>query len=203
MAIKKAVVFDLYGTLLYNRINNRPYLRMFSELGLQGNELINAYRIALTENFNSLGELIAKVNPNAKIDIGRYEDEIERETASASLYSETIRVLDELKARGIKLGLISNLSTPYKKPLFGLGLDKYFDQIILSCDVGFRKPEREIYGMMIDKLSVHPSFVLMAGNNVRDDVEGPESAGIDAIHLDRKNGSPGSMSTLEGIFLYV
>ncbi|MEK6816800.1 MAG: HAD family hydrolase [Nanoarchaeota archaeon] len=203
MTNKKAVVFDLYDTLLYNQTNNKPYSRLFSELSLQGGDLTNAYKIALTEGFDSLTALISRLKPDAKIDVGRYDDEIGMETTSASLYPETIMVLDGLKARDIKLGLISNVATPYKKPFFGLGLDKHFDKIILSCDIGSMKPEREIYERMIKELSMEPRFVIMTGNNVHDDVEGPRYLGIDAVHLDRKNGSPGSISTLEGIFDYL
>lgn len=204
MATKKAVVFDLYDTLLYNRINNRPYYRLFAELGMQGNEgLSGAYRIALTENFDSLSALVERIKPGANIDLRGYEEEIETEIASASLYPETRNVLGELKARNVRLGLISNLATPYKRPFFELGLDAYFDKIVFSCDIGFRKPECEIYGRMLADISMEPQFVLMTGNNARDDVNGPRSVGMESVHLDRKNGSLGSIRTLEGTFLYI
>lgn len=203
MAHIKAVVFDLYGTLIHNSIKTQPYLRLFSELGLLENESRDAYYFALTGSFGSLEEFVGKIRPGSKIDVGKYEEGIRQETESASLYPEATKVLDELKARDFKLGLISNLSTPYKRPVFDLGLDAYFDKMIFSCDVKSRKPEREIYERMLNELSMEPQFVMMTGDNARDDVEGPKSAGIDAVHLDRNNGSPGSIATLEGIFLYL
>ena len=99
----------------------------------------------------------------------------------------------------MKLGLISNLASPYRKPFFDLGLDIYFDEVLFSCDVGLTKPDPKIYQTMIDKLNINPEQALMTGDKVHADVDGPKAIGMRAIHLDRFKKSSNSISTLDRV----
>ncbi len=199
----QAVIFDLYNTLIYLADDTKPHKGLFTAIGLQTpEELSQAYQIATTEAFDNLADLIKRIKPSAQINLEPYQKEIEKERASATLYPETINVLNELKKRNLPLGLISNLASPYKKPFFDLGLNEYFNEILFSCDAGLKKPNLKIYQEMIKKLKVEPAQALMTGDNVKNDVEGPKSIGINAVHLDRTNTTTKSISSLEGIFLY-
>ena len=200
----KSVIFNMYGTLFYLAKESKPYYRLFLELGLQEpEEFKRARRIALTQNFENLTDLVKEIKPDALINISSYEQEIKREIASAQMYPETISVLERLKQRGIKIGSISNLATPYKQTFFDLGLAKYFDDVSFSFDVGLKKPEKEIYTLMLERLGVEPSLALMTGDKKIADVCGPRCAGINAVHLDRKNRSAKSIWTLDGVFSYL
>lgn len=68
------------------------------------------------------------------------------------------RVLDfiiELRARGYKVGLLTNVSRGRMPELFGPGeLEKYFDTVVASGDVGYAKPEAQAYEVTADRLSV-------------------------------------------------
>jgi HAD superfamily hydrolase (TIGR01549 family) len=206
MANIQAVVFDLYGTLIYLANETKPHVRLFSELGLQKDEFRFARRIALTENFDDFSGFLNRLKPEGlekKIDISSYEIEIEKERASATLYPETKNVLAGLKEKNLKIGLISNLGSLYKKPFFDLQLDEYFDEILFSCDVGLRKPDPKIYQRMIEKLKIEPNRAIMTGDKIHADVDGPKSIGMNAVHLNRKNISSESIFTLEGIFQYL
>lgn len=201
----KAVVFDLYGTLIHIRNDTKAFLRLFNELGsesIQGAR--NAKRIAFTQNPSSLSELAKLINPNHSVDIKAYEEEISGELDRASLYPETLKVLEKLKREGFPTGLISNLSFPYQRPLFDLGLADLIDQIIFSCEVGLKKPDPEIYKRMLEKLGLGPSKVLMIGDSIYCDVQGPKSVGMDAVLLDRSGTSRSvdAVSSLEGIFQF-
>ena len=197
----QAVVFDLYGTLIYLANETKPYARLFVNMGLQTpEELKQARTIALTEDFSNLSNLVKRIKPDSKVDLIPYEREIEEEVASAETYPETRSVLDDLRKRNIKLGLVSNLASPYKKPFFVLRLDQYFDEVIFSCDIGLRKPETKIYQKIIEMLKINPAQTLMTGDKVSADVDGPKSIGMNAVHLDRTNTSSNSISTLDKIF---
>ena len=204
MANIQAVVFDLYGTLIYLANETKPYAILFANLGLQTPEEVRqARRIALTEDFEDVARLVRRIKSNAQVDFASYQQEVEKERASASLYPETRAVLDKLKEQEIRLGLISNLASPYKSPFFNLGLNEYFDEVLFSCDVGLIKPDSRIYQKMIERLGINPAQTLMTGDKVHADVDGPRSIGINAVHLDRTNNSSKSISSLEGVFQYL
>ena len=199
-----AVVFDLYGTLIYLADETRPYIRLFKDIGLQTSEgFKQASKIALTEDFDNLEDLVKKIKPDMQINLKPYQQELEKEIASAKLYPESREVLEELRKKNIKLGLISNLASSYKEPFFEFGLNEYFDEVLFSCDVGLRKTNPKIYQKMIKNLNINPAQVLMTGDSVSADVDGPKSIGMDAIHLHRKRASLYNISTLEGVFQYI
>ncbi len=204
MADIQAVVFDLYGTLIYLADETKPYARLFRDIGLQ---LVEEFRqariIALTEDFDNLTGLVSRINPNAHTDVQAYETEVQKELSSAMLYPETRSVLEELKKKDMRLGLISNLASPYKKPFARLGLDEYFDEVLFSCEAGLKKPNPKIYQKMLDSLGIGPSLALMTGDKTHTDVYGPKSIGMQAIRLDRDNHSSDNINTLEGIFHYL
>ena len=197
----QAIVFDLYGTLLHLAHETKPYKRLFQDLGLQTpDEFTQARRIALTEDFDNLASLTRRLKPDTQVNLAFYEQELREELASATLYPETLSVLERLREQRLKLGLISNLASPYKNPFFDLGLNKYFDEVLFSYDIGLRKPQPEIYQEMINQLRIRPTQALMTGDKVEADVNGPRTVGINAVYLDRTRNSTNSIHTLEGIF---
>ena len=124
MANIQAVVFDLYGTLIYLADETKPYIRLFADVGLRTpEEFRRGRRIALSEDFDNLDGLVRRIKPTIQINLDQYQQELENEIASASLYPETKKVLGKLRDQKIKLGLISNLASPYKEPFFDLGLN--------------------------------------------------------------------------------
>lgn len=199
----QAVVFDLYDTLIYFANKTKPYAKLFSDLELTPEEMKLGRKIALTENFQDLVGLATRLKPDHHLDLANYEMEIKNEAASSTLYSESKNVLEKLRNRNLKRGLISNLASPYKKPFFELELNEYFNEIIFSCDVGLRKPDPRIYKLMIQRLGIDPSAALMTGDKLHADVSGPKSIGMNAILLDRNNASHNSLTTLERIFQYL
>jgi HAD superfamily hydrolase (TIGR01662 family) len=204
MADIQLVVFDLYGTLIYLSKETKSYTGLFADLGLhRSEELKKARRIALTEDFEDLEGFIRKIKPGAFIDSKYYQQQVEEERDSALLYPETIRILNNLKEKKMKLGLISNLASPYKKPFFSLGISKYFDEVLFSCEVGLRKPDPRIYQRIIEKFRINPAQTLMTGDKVHADVEGPKFVGMKAIHLDRTGIALDSISSLEEVFQYL
>jgi|SRR3989344_2964208 len=204
MANIQAIVFDLYGTLIYLSDETKPYQKLFVALGLKTTkEFKQARRIALTEDFSNIASLVERIKPGAKIDVQPYETEIQKELSSVIIYPETKKVLEELKNRNLKLGLISNLASPYKKPFYGFGLDKYFNSVLFSCEAGLIKPEPKIYLQMMQELRITPALALMIGDKISADFNGPKSIGMQAVHLDRTKKSPNSISSLEFVLGYI
>lgn len=202
MAIK-AVVFDLYQTLIYCREQNHAYSNMFKQLGLDETERIAARKLTRVENFESLKALAARVKPSGTADYETLGRALAAELASAICYPEVIGVLRRLRKQGLRLGMISNLGTAYKQPVFNLGLDQYLETMIFSCDIGLIKPDPLIFQSMIKSLGLKPWEILMTGDLFPKDVQAPRNVGMQAVHLDRVNFSAGSIASLEGIFQYL
>ncbi|PLW80579.1 hypothetical protein C0585_01980 [Candidatus Woesearchaeota archaeon] len=181
-----AVIFDLYGTLIDITNKTNPYSKLFNAYCSNETTSKIAKKFALTNDFSSLSELLLTLKQDKTFNTSTYEWLVSEEINSVRAYSETFLVLEELKEKDVRLGLISNLASPYKKPFFDLGLDQYFDCMIFSCDVGFKKPDSEIYELAIKELRTQPNNILMVGDHPINDYKKPVSFGMNALHLNRK-----------------
>lgn len=99
-------------------------------------------------------------------------------------FEGTIPMLRLLRKKGYRTALITNggHSLQYRK-LTMLGLAPYFDEIIVSGDVMIDKPDREIFRMMADKLSLKPDEMIYVGDNPKNDIQGAKSAGYHTIWM--------------------
>ncbi len=201
----KAVIFDLYDTLIYLGQNTDPHLRLFKDLKLSKEEIIEARTVAFTEDFKSLSDFAKRIAPCNPVDTTSYENEISKDLATATLFPETVQVLKTLRAKGLKIGLISNVSSDYISPFFKLRLDTLIDQYVMSCKIGLKKPDLRIYEEAIKRLGTKPDETIMTGDSVYSDVFGPHLAGMDAILLDRKgnSGLQIKISSLDEIISYL
>jgi putative hydrolase of the HAD superfamily len=68
-------------------------------------------------------------------------------------YPAMLDAINTLKAAGYPVGLLSNIIPPAKALIAKGGGYDPFDFIILSCDVGFAKPEVEMYDLALDKFA--------------------------------------------------
>ena len=66
-----------------------------------------------------------------------------------------------------------------------MGLDKWIKDPIFSCDVGYSKPDPNIYQIVIERSGLQPGQLLMIGDSVRADYEGALNCGIKAILKDK------------------
>lgn len=185
----KAIVFDLYNTLVYPTKILRPYHALFEELELTNQECKVASYIAQTQDFPFLELLVKAIKPDNRkeIDLAKYEAIVEEEIKYTQLYPEVVGTLSALKWLGYKIGVISNLASPYQKSFFNLGLDKLVDHWLFSFEAGVKKPAPKIYLKMISAFNVLPRQIFMTGDKYSRDVEGPMAVGMQAILLDRKD----------------
>jgi putative hydrolase of the HAD superfamily len=105
------------------------------------------------------------------------------------LYDDALPVLDALRARGLKLGLVSNT---------GRNLDEFVSHHRLDVDAalgsgafGRTKPHPTIFRAVLERLEVDPSDAAMVGDSIEDDIEGARATGIPrAFLLDREGRYP-------------
>lgn len=77
---------------------------------------------------------------------------------------ETVELLKELKARGIRIGLISNCYSDEAEAIRNSVLFPYFDCAMLSYEQGITKPDPEIFKRAMDNLGVSADECLYVGD---------------------------------------
>jgi putative hydrolase of the HAD superfamily len=104
--------------------------------------------------------------------------------------------LAQLKAQGLKAGIISNWDERLRPLLEELGLLRWFDAAISSHEAGHCKPAREIFEQAAERLSSPPGTIVHVGDSEREDVRGARAAGFRALLLRRCLDTAGAISSL-------
>lgn len=188
----KAVLFDLDGTLLdrdaslqqfvaaqYHRfqtylshVSADEYLSRFIELDCRGHvwkdkvyqQLINEYSI-LDLSWSELLE--------------DYETHFMQHCVPFPNLASMLNILQKQKH---SLGLITNgRGTFQTRAVQGLGIEQYFDAILISETEGVRKPDTEIFRRALDRLGVEANTSVFIGDHPETDIAGAKNAGMKTI----------------------
>lgn len=89
-------------------------------------------------------------------------------------------LLADLKARGFRLYLLSNISRYFAAHCAALPILQPFDGLELSGPIGLVKPSAEIFAHLCARFGLRPGECLFIDDTARN-VDGAKSAGIDAI----------------------
>jgi len=100
------------------------------------------------------------------------------------LFPRVREVLDDLRAAGLKLGLLSDF--PPEKKLENMGLAGIWDTVLCSERTGALKPSVHPFVELADNLGCPPERILYVGNSRRYDVAGSLGAGMKAALLSGK-----------------
>ncbi|WP_223263043.1 HAD family hydrolase [Arthrobacter sp. NamB2] len=113
-------------------------------------------------------------------------------------YDDVVPLLDELDARGVPYGAVSNNVHDYQRTkLDRAGLARI--RVLVGIDtVGVAKPDPRIYLEGARLIGADPSRTLYVGDNRLVDAEGARAAGLVGVWLDRAGvgseaGSPGGV----------
>lgn len=184
----KAVAFDVYGTLVHFTDPRRPYktlLSTLSDLGRTPRASDGARVMSSDVGLAAAAELLGMKLPSDVLQA--LIADLEAELASVRLFDDALPTIAALQRRGIRVGLCSNLAAPYAAPVEALlpPLDAY----AWSFAVGAVKPEPRMYAHLCQALDAAPGEVLMVGDTLLADYEGPRLHGLQACHLARIRSS--------------
>ena len=105
----------------------------------------------------------------------------------AKPYPETVEILKELKAKGLKLALVSNsIHGAIEAVMEKFDLAQYFDGVYISSEIGLLKQEPECFKKVLKDLKLKKTDVLMVGDSLQTDIAGAEAVGIKPILIDRR-----------------
>ncbi len=204
----KAVIFDYIGTL----VNCKGYSMQASEDGLyralvaegfdmEKGKFLDAYNIFhqkyrkvrykqfrevtnavwVSEALCSLGFSVtpqdARVKCALNVFFQDFIDTLELRVGAKKLLSET--------AAQTKVGLISNFTHApvIHKSLRKIGIHPYFNAIVVSEDVGWRKPSPHIFKDALGRLQVEASEAVYVGDSPIEDIKGAKDAGLKTIFV--------------------
>ncbi len=111
--------------------------------------------------------------------------QIFRDPACYRLFPEVPETLETLRARGYRLGIVSNWNWYLPDLCHALGLDRYVDFIVTSARVGAEKPHPAIFQTALAQARAAPEQTLHVGDNPEADVLGARQAGITGVLVDR------------------
>lgn len=102
-----------------------------------------------------------------------------------SLFPETVETLSILREKGFTLAVISNFDSRLLGILDGLGIDSWFDSILLSSRVGYAKPATEIFHAALGLHRLKAQETLHVGDSPEKDAAAASNAGLTGVLLDR------------------
>ena len=100
------------------------------------------------------------------------------------LYAHADGLLRKLHEQGKKTYLLSNAQSVFTlDELKTLKLDNLFDDILISSDCGYRKPDPIVFEILMKRNGLNPEDCLMIGNDLYSDVLGAGRAGVDSYYI--------------------
>ncbi|MEH7225994.1 HAD family hydrolase [Bacillus sp. JJ1566] len=188
----KAAIFDLDGTLLnrdesvkkfittqYDRLNEfvghipkETYIKRFIELDHRGYVWKDKVYQQLVEEFQIEAITWKKLLQDYILMFKNY----------CVPFPNLISMLEELKGNGLLLGMITNGRGQFQLDnIRALGIEEYFDIILVSELEGIKKPDPQIFIKAIQQLGVQPFECIFVGDHPENDVKAARNVGIKGI----------------------
>jgi putative hydrolase of the HAD superfamily len=110
------------------------------------------------------------------------------ESLRFTLFPDVLATLDGLRAAGVRLAVVSNWDCSLAAVLEDLGVADRFEAIIVSAEVGARKPHPAIFHHALGRLGASAAAALHCGDMPHADCLGAHRAGVAAVLVDRRGG---------------
>lgn len=194
----EAIVFDFDGTLvdfidsdtkslkhLHSKIDTTVSFNDFFDTAVD--EIMNFHRLVDQGDIDPLRMHECRLERTFRAHGIKWDDsaiDIYREELFRTCvpFDEITDVLSRLKER-FKVGLLTNA---YDVPeqlgrIFSSGLHGYFDEILVSGEIGVYKPDPKVFFTLLNRLRVVPEKAVYIGDSVKHDVGGANSAGMKSV----------------------
>jgi len=105
-----------------------------------------------------------------------------------ALEDDTLPTLQKLEMDGYRMGLLSNAGDDEDVQQLARRFDisQYFDFILTSAACSYRKPHPRIFELALSNWYFLPSEAVMVGDNLDADIRGAQNVGLFAVWLDRR-----------------
>jgi len=204
----KAVIFDLYGTLVAN-LHYGEYQGVLKQMASVLTVSFDAFKQLWSETarerslgvFQTSEDNIQYICKNLKVDID--DTKLELVTKIKNNYvsnvmrpeQDTIDTLSYLQSKGMKIGLISNCSPETPLIWRETPLAPLVDVALFSSSVGIMKPDPRIYQLVTEQLAVKPESCMYVGDGDSQEPRGAAGVGMYPV-LIRLAGEDGTQPHL-------
>lgn len=196
----RAVVFDLFGTLISYPPGARHVRAMAQRLGVAFEVLRPAW--SSTRPRRDSGELDATqalLECCDGLGIRPSEDQLAAARAELSDFLRGILVpregamdtLGTLRDRGLRIGLVSDASVEVARLWASTAFAPLVDAPVFSCEQRVRKPHPSLYLAVCERLGIGASDCLYVGNGDGDELAGALTAGMRALLFTAPGEYPG------------
>jgi putative hydrolase of the HAD superfamily len=188
----KAVLFDLDGTLLDRDTSVKKFVedqhtRLSSVLSHIPKKIFAERFIELEQNgyvwkdkvYLKLAEELAvrRMPPGELLD-----DYLTQFKHHCTPFPNLVSTLDELKKKGLRLGLVTNGYGVFQNDTIkALEIKEYFDAILISEMEGLRKPDPNLFERAAERLNVKTTECMFVGDHPKNDVEAAKNTGMLAV----------------------
>jgi putative hydrolase of the HAD superfamily len=108
-------------------------------------------------------------------------------TRHFGLFPDVLPILAQLKPK-YQLGLVTNAYRLYAEAeIRMLGLDQWWDVVVMSSDHGISKPAPELFQLALEQLQISPAEAIYVGDSIEHDVAGARNAGLKVVHIRRED----------------
>lgn len=204
----KAVIFDLFGTLVAN-LHYGKYQGVLKQMASVLTVSFDAFQQLWSETarerslgvFQTSEDNIQYICKNLKVDTD--DTKLELVTKIKNNYvsnvmrpeQDTIDTLSYLRSKGMKIGLISNCSPETPLIWNETPLARLVDVALFSSSVGIRKPDPRIYRLATEQLAVKPGNCMYVGDGDSQELSGAARVGMYPV-LIRLAGEDGTQPHL-------
>lgn len=187
----QAVIFDMYETLVTQFSSPLYYgTQMAQDLGLPPEDFLSGWR--KTEEARATGKMTFEavlellMKEHGIYTPSLYQQVVDKRIAVQTdcfrhLHPQILPMLEELKSRGIRIGLITNCFSEEAKLIRESELFSYFDAPCLSWELGVRKPDPAIYRACLAQLNVPAENCLYVGDGGSRELEAAKETGMQAV----------------------
>ncbi len=127
-------------------------------------------------------------------------DELWWRFSHVEVFDDVEPTFSKLKARGIKIGLVSNgFQKDLDHVLHKLDLKKWFDSVVCIDSCNCAKPNKEIFLYALDQLQINPNEVVFVGNSIEQDYDGAFAVGIRPFLIDREQKHSSQYNTINSL----
>lgn len=209
----QAVIFDLFETLI-TEWGHRKYLKseMCADLGVEREPFDlhwesqeEARYLGKVGFVDSLRYVCGKcgVTPDEATLSEMLNQRIQTKSACFDHVNPGVfELLDALKTAGLPLAIVSNCSAEEIVGIETSRIATYFDQVVLSCNVGLCKPDARIYQEAARLLGVAPEACAFVGDGGSHELEGAQNAGMTPIQAKwYTNQHPWKRESLPGFLI--
>ncbi|WP_299089909.1 HAD family hydrolase [uncultured Metabacillus sp.] len=188
----KAALFDLDGTLLnrdesVNLFINRQYERLHKQVGhIPKEKYVSRFIEIEKRGYVWKDEVYKQLVNEFKIEkitwkelLNYYIVEFKNNCVPFPHLND---MLENLKNSNLQLGMITNGFGQFQMDnILALGIEKYFDVMLISEWEGMKKPDPLLFKKALDQLSVPPHEAIFVGDHPENDVRGAQNVGIKGI----------------------